>query len=623
MKNLFTFYCVIIVSFLMILFFCTESAMSQQTGNFDKQITEGTYTGQVSFYVPATAAPSGGFPLIIGLHPAGTPGSSMRDMILSSAQSIGAILACPEGPDKDASAIIPILEWVKKNYSTDDQKVILTGYSAGGYPALKTGLGIVDKFKGIIAIAPTVSTFDVSTSTAAEIAIAFIVGKDDQLYDNIMTVINAVNQNGGTTKLIDKPGVGHTGEYYWSPEFTTDWIECYNFCLNTVLKLVQAHLLKPTDGSLDQQLQVDLSWVKLKNITSYNIEISTSGSIFKSDNVSTESYTISGLKKNTKYSWKVNGVNLSGSGPWSDTWNFTTYNDAPSDVVVLLEPAKNADIKGPDMVFKCKTVPNATKYHFQIIEDVSDILFAQDSNVTTTSNFAQYNATKLKAGMVYRWHVRAFNKYGTSPWSEEWKFSVIPNPPNSKTILQEPANNATNQSLNIKFKWTVVINSDNYHLQVKNSKDNNYFYNDSSIAKPSSGNYVEVWVNGLSPDTKYTWQVRGLNRGGSGPWSNEFTLTTQPGTSVFEVIPSIFKANVYPNPNEGNSVLSFNLPKDEISNIEVYNSMGVRLSIPFDNIYSAGDYKLQLNLEDYPDGAYYIKIISANKVEIKGFMIIK
>jgi poly(3-hydroxybutyrate) depolymerase len=621
--KIFTSYALNSICFLIILCFYTENALSQQTGSFDKQITQGTFTGQVSFYVPPSGVPTEGFPLIIGLHPAQTPGTAMKDMMLSAAETLGAVLACPEGADGDGTAIMPVIEWVKKTYEIDDKKVFLTGYSAGGSPAIKTGLANVNKFKGVIGIAPSVSTFDVSNNFVSLIAIAMIIGKDDPLYSNIRSVIATINQNGGTSKLVEKPGVAHTGLYYWSPEFAADWIECYNFCISSVLKPAIVNLLKPNNGALDQPTSVNLSWEKAVNFTSYKIEISTSAGIYKSDNVTTESYSLPELAKNTKYSWKVCAVNSSGAGPWSEEWSFTTLNDAPADAVVLLEPVNNADLKGPDLLFKWETVPNATKYHFQIFEDVSDIMFAQDSSITSTSNYAQFNVTKLKAGVKYKWHVRAYNKYGTTPWSEVWKFTTIPNPPTAKSILQQPADNATNQSVNIKFKWTLVTNADNYHLQVKNMKDNTYFYDDSTIAKPASGSYVEVYVNGLSPETQYSWKIRGLNRGGAGPWSNEFTLTTAPSTAVYETIPSVFKTAVYPTPSNGYVVLSFTLPKDGISQIEIFNAIGVRLDIPFESIYSSGEYNLPLNLIDYPNGAYYVKIISDNKAEIKGFMIFK
>ena len=611
------------ISFLFFLCFLTERVMSQQTGSFDKQITQGSYTGTVSFYVPPGNHPVDGFPLIIGMHPAQTPGSAMRDMMLSAATTLGAVLACPEGPDGDGTSILPVIEWINQNYTIDDKKNFLTGYSAGGYPAFKTGLTDVNKFRGIIGIAPSVTTFDVNNSSVSQIVIAIIVGKDDPLYSNIKSVIQTINTNGGVTKLIEKTGVNHTGQYYWSQEFSADWVECYNFCISTILKPAKVILVKPTDAALDQSTQTALTWNKVANAKSYKVEISTSAGIFQTNNTTTETYSPTDLEKNIKYFWKVCAVNESGDGPWSDLWSFTTLNDAPVQAAVLLEPANNSDIKGPDLVLKWQTVTNATKYHFQIYDDASDIMFAQDSNVTTSSNYAQYNATKLKAGIRYRWRVRAYNKYGSSSWSDEWKFTVIPNAPTAKTILQAPADNAVNQTLNLKFKWTVISNADHYHLQVKNVKDNTYFYDDSTIAKPTSGNYVEIYVNGLSPETQYSWQVRGLNKGGYGPWSNEFHLTTQPGTSVFEIIPSVFEASVYPNPSEGFIVLSFTLPNDGNSDVEIFNSLGIKLGIPFENISSAGDYKLNLNLTNYPSGLYYVKIISDNKAEIKGFMITK
>ena len=609
-----------IILFAILFVIITQGLNCQQTGKFDRTITQGSFSGQVSFFIPTTGAPTKGFPLIIGLHPAQTPGSAMRDMMFEASEMIGAILACPEGPDGDGSAILPIIEWVKKTYKTDETKIILTGYSAGGYPTFQVGLQNASKFKGLIGIAPSVSTYGMDISAVSQVPIAIIVGKNDNMYNGLKTFINTVNQNGGITKFVEKPGVGHTGMYFWSPEFSNDWKSCYEFCISSVTKPAKAILAKPANGAKEQPEQLDFSWEKINNATSYKIEINSPDGLFKSDNVIESSYYVSNLQKNTQYTWRVCGVNESGDGPWSDSWTFSTKSVPPDIKPTLQEPLNNAEIIAPDLKFKWQTIKNASKYHIQLYDNLTNKLIVEDSNITTSSIYAQYNVSILKAGNEYRWQVRGLNAAGKGPWSDEWKFTTLPDPPSSKAVLLKPKDNSTEQPLKISFEWETVKGADNYHLQIKNKKDNSILFNDSTILH-ESGATVKIEVDGFKPENTYSWKIRSSNKGGNGLWSLEYNLTTISISSVDDNTGLFSSLKLYPNPSDG--IVMIEIPEAIDSEIIVYNSLGEIFSASYIKHYDFGTNKLTINLSDKPSGIYYIKISSNNNSVIKPILLMK
>ncbi|MDQ1265207.1 MAG: large repetitive protein [Bacteroidota bacterium] len=614
-KNLLKF-----VQLLLIIGILYENSNSQQTGIFDKTIEMGTITRDVSFYVPG-GPPSKRFPLIIGLHPAQTPASAMRQLLQGSAESLGAILACPEGPDGDGLAIMPLVDWIKKTYKVDSTKVILTGYSAGGYPTFQVGLSNTSTFKGLIGIAPSVSTYGINMNSVSELGIAIIVGKSDGMYSGIKDFINAVNAKGGITKFIEKNGVGHTGQYFWSQEFVTDWNECYDFCINTSPKPKKTTLSKPDNYAEDQPVQITFSWIAVQGATSYKIEVNSAGGYSRTETVTKTSYNLNGLQKNTQYSWKVCGVNASGDGAWSDNWVFTTIADPPKTAALLLEPLNNAEISALEGIFIWQTVTDASKYHFQLYDNESSELLFEDSTLTSTGNTVETEVYTLLPDKQYMWKVRAYNSSGSAPWSEERMFKTLPLPPENPPELQEPADNTTNLPLAVTFKWGLVEDADKYQLMIRKKTDYTVIYNDSNIAKPASGDNIETTAGGLEKGTSYLWKVRGLNKGGNGTWSYEYHFTTGTDVSVnYEAI-EYFKAELFPNPSQGLSILRFEIPEQANVRIEIFNLLGECSNKIYEAANQSGKKTQLLDFSTYSPGFYYLKIISGNHSGIIGFVI--
>lgn len=138
--------------------------------------------------LPRTAAPLGGYPLVVALHGFGESGQRLHERLLPLVDT-GALLLCPDGPfplemraetpprigfawyqyiGDAAQFAVALLEGgafldrlidvVAESLPVDRRKIVLLGYSQGGYLAAAHALGSPDRFAGLIAIATRIKT---------------------------------------------------------------------------------------------------------------------------------------------------------------------------------------------------------------------------------------------------------------------------------------------------------------------------------------------------------------------------------------------------------------------------------------------------------------------------------
>ncbi|MCD4825864.1 MAG: prolyl oligopeptidase family serine peptidase [Phycisphaerae bacterium] len=145
-------------------------------------------------YVPSTYSRSKKYPLVITLH--GTwPWDVAKFQIMewkALAEQKQFIVVAPklhspnvwrEGLDKDEQYILAIVREVTSRYNIDKKKILLTGFSSGGYPMYYTGLRHPDKFDMLVARACNADSrlfmqIDVADN-ARRIPVVIFVGKDD------------------------------------------------------------------------------------------------------------------------------------------------------------------------------------------------------------------------------------------------------------------------------------------------------------------------------------------------------------------------------------------------------------------------------------------------------------
>ncbi len=155
-----------------------------------------------SLYAPSYYNKDRDWPLVIALH--GTFGFDNPDWQVAAwkdvAEQRGLIVAAPalrsvqgilpvlksqrlRDLQADEQTVLAVIDDVAKHYNIDRQSVLMTGFSAGGYPLYYVGLRNPEKFNMIIAGAANSSTdifeqVKITPQTKA-LHIAIFVGRDD------------------------------------------------------------------------------------------------------------------------------------------------------------------------------------------------------------------------------------------------------------------------------------------------------------------------------------------------------------------------------------------------------------------------------------------------------------
>ncbi len=182
--------------------------------------------------------------------------------------------------------------------------------------------------------------------------------------------------------------------------------------------------------------------------------------------------------------------------------------------------------------------------------------------------------------------------------------------------------------LNLRHIWGDAICGDDFVADTEAAEDNNYGcppFPHNANSTCGSGIDGEMYMNymdyvddncmNMFTFGQGTRMLAALN-------GDRAALLTSLGcsapTGIKEVsLENMF--NIYPNPNNGNFIINTQLTKTENISISLYNLLGAKIK-QFDYVKS---YPLQMNLNDLPNGSYFIKLNSGNNVLTKKVFISK
>lgn len=163
-------------------------------------------------------------PLIIAFHGYGDRAGNYPELWRGPAEQIGAIIAAPQGErsvgsgfawgdvDKADAVLLETLEKVEELYAIDRDRVVVTGFSQGGFIAMELGIRHPDLFAGVIPIAgPYVPEIDAPTQVAGDYPkYYFIVGSRDRTADEVRRAAADFQAAGYEVELKVVSGTGHT-----------------------------------------------------------------------------------------------------------------------------------------------------------------------------------------------------------------------------------------------------------------------------------------------------------------------------------------------------------------------------------------------------------------------------
>jgi hypothetical protein len=125
----------------------------------------------------------------------------------------------------------------------------------------------------------------------------------------------------------------------------------------------------------------------------------------------------------TTYFWRVKGINVLGSSPWSAIWRFSTISGPPLAPSLSYPSNGSGFHDNPTLWLDWTAAPGSEYFHLQLSTDASFISFVyNDSTVTNWS----CRIGPLAYNVTYYWRVCAKNALGISSWSPVWHFMILP-----------------------------------------------------------------------------------------------------------------------------------------------------------------------------------------------------
>ena len=230
------------------------------------------------------------------------------------------------------------------------------------------------------------------------------------------------------------------------------------------------------------------------------------------------------------YTWQVRGKNTAGIGAWCAAKAFT----------VVLIPA------APVSASPSGTVITASPpFRWSPVQADSYELVARNAQGTAVFSVTRAKATVLPAGATqctlaspiafaagtYSWQVRGKNVAGAGPWSTAKTFTVVALPAAPATVAPTGAIGTGRPA----FKWAPV-QADSYDLVARNAQGTAVLSVNRAKATvlPAGATQCTLASPIAFAAGTYSWQVRGKNIAGTGPWSaaKTFTVAALPAAPV-------------------------------------------------------------------------------------------
>lgn len=228
------------VSILMILTINQESFAQVELGDFQKSYVEpGSGTIRTYYlYVPEYYDSSESYPLLFSFHGSGQTGGIMRDF-MKQTTDIGAIICCPDHNNmtttQELMYMVDSSFAFLDNYSIDENKRVITGFSFGAYTAYHIGLYNPDMFTGIIGISPLLDSAQMNTrkwENIRSIRMAAILGTADFNWIPANNLLTMMQDSAAKLLYLVKQDVSHSDIFYFnSQEYINDYKHCYNYII--------------------------------------------------------------------------------------------------------------------------------------------------------------------------------------------------------------------------------------------------------------------------------------------------------------------------------------------------------------------------------------------------------
>lgn len=246
--------------------------------------------------------------------------------------------------------------------------------------------------------------------------------------------------------------------------------------------------------------KIMLFWDSTEGAQCYTVE--RNGTVI-AKNITSTSYIDQDVMNETEYTYRVNAVNATGVGGWSQSLVKKTLGDLPStpELTVATGSAISMNLSW-------------TKK-----EGVSGYDIEVDGTINNTGLKTTFEHNGLIPGSSHTYRVRSRNIYGKSAWSDAITIKMTPNAPN---IPSNVTMNPTDKQ--IAIHWDGVSEVTSYEVEV-----DTVIYKDILASE-----YLYTAAGDNTAGTKHSVRVRAVNEGGASEWTStqSVTLSSKDGNTL-------------------------------------------------------------------------------------------
>jgi chitinase len=350
-------------------------------------------------------------------------------------------------------------------------------------------------------------------------------------------------------------------------------------------------LVSPLNNATGAAANQTVSWNNSVGAVSYRLQVSTgsafSTNAFDQSGITATSFALNGLANNTKYYWRVNASNSSGTSIWSSVFNFTTADSVTGSTgtVVYEESLLSPWIN---------TSWNAT--------------------VNFNSTEQKYEGSKSIKVVQGAWGALRLH-------SGQWGNSVPVNTTSYDTFEFAVHGGAVGISVCVFFQ--------NDQAQSFPSVKNNW-------VQPNQWQVISIPISQLNPNNQIvhsvviqdlsgrqrTYYVDNIRFRNSSSLLKDNNLATETGETI--QTPESFSLDQnYPNPFNPTTVISFSLPEANEVTLKIYNLLGEEVATLISGVLSAGNHQVRWDAGSLASGIYVYRLQAGNQVLIKKMNFVK
>ncbi|NLH60761.1 MAG: T9SS type A sorting domain-containing protein [Ignavibacteriales bacterium] len=179
----------------------------------------------------------------------------------------------------------------------------------------------------------------------------------------------------------------------------------------------------------------------------------------------------------------------------------------------------------------------------------------------------------------------------------------------------------------VDLRWGTATEVSNYGFDVQRTPDFlewetlGFVEGNGNSNSPKHYSFLDSTV---TPSGIYHYRLKQIDTDGQFAYSDTVTINFATSIQESPLPPSTFSfTNIYPNPLNPSGKINFSLKSRSLLTIELFSSLGQKMSVLIGKEYEAGDHSLEIDLNNFTSGVYFLKITAGKDIKTLKIILLK